>query len=159
PQDTPTERLLPNEKRVGSYINTVQLAGSSQDLVPTIAGLVAATDVTTLGGKYQLLNPENYAALSLAAVQSGLQFVDSLLSWKVRDGEERFTAEGECGWAAVFGSSGEQHATPTANGYRRDVRTISLGSQWQVGENWHMGLAAAFDRDQIDSATLSNLRT
>jgi outer membrane autotransporter protein len=59
----------------------------------------------------------------------------------------------------VFGSSGEQHATATANGYRRDVRTISLGSPWLVGENWHLGLAAAFDRDQVDSDTLSNLRT
>jgi outer membrane autotransporter protein len=120
---------------------------------------VDATDVTTLGTKYQLMNPENYAALPLAAVQSGLQFGESLLSCKVRDGDARFTAEGECGWAAAFGSSGEQDATASANGYRRDVRTISIGSQWRVGEQWHMGLAAAFERDQIDSATLSNLRT
>ena len=159
PQDTATERLLPNEKRIGTYINNVQLAGSSNELVPTIAGLVASTDITTLASKYQLLNPENYAALPLAAVQSGLQFGESMLSCKVRDGDDRFTAEGECGWAAVFGSSGEQHATATANGYRRDTRTISLGTQWQVSDLWHMGLAAAFDRDQIDSATFSDLRT
>ena len=159
PQDAGAQRLLPNEKRIGQYINEVQLAGSSTDLVPTIAGLVAATDVTTLGGRYQLMNPENYAALPLAAVQSGLQFGESLLSCKVRDGEARFTAEGECGWAAVFGSSGEQNATDTENGFRRDVRTISLGSQWRVGDQWHLGLAAAFERDEIGSTTLADLRT
>ena len=108
--------------------------------------------------KYQSLNPENYAALPLRPLQSGLQFGESLLSCKVRDGEARFTAEGECGWAAAFGSSGEQEATDSSNGYRRDVRTISIGSQWSVSDNWHLGLAAAFERDQIDSATLANLR-
>ena len=159
PQDTPAARLLPNEKRIGTYLNEVQLAGSSATLVPTIASLVDTTSVSTLASKYQLMNPENYGALPLAAVQSGLQFGDSLLSCKMRDGESRFTAEGECGWAAAFGSSGEQEATASANGYRRDARTISLGTQWQVGENWHMGLAAAFERDQIDSKTLTNLRT
>jgi hypothetical protein len=62
PQDKLNEHLLPNEKRIGTYINDVQLAGSSAELTSTITGLVAATDITTLGGKYQMLNPENYAA-------------------------------------------------------------------------------------------------
>jgi hypothetical protein len=158
PQNTATEHLLPNEKRIGTYINDVQLAGSSASLASTITSLVAATDITTLGSKYQALNPENYAALPLAALQSGLQFGESLLSCKVRDGVERFTAEGECAWAAAFGSSGERDATDSSNGYRRDVNTISIGTQWSVSDAWHLGLAAAFDRDQIDSETLSNLR-
>src|SRR5262245_37421455 len=106
-----------------------------------------------------MLNPENYAALPLAALQSGLQFGESLLSCKVRDGEARFTAEGECGWAAVFGSNSEREATDSSNGYQRDVTTISIGSQWSVSDQWHLGLAAAFERDQIDSATLSKFRT
>jgi hypothetical protein len=159
PQGPAGERLLPNERRVGTYINAVQLAGSSTALAPTIAGLVASTEVASLGLKYQLLNPENYAALPLVAVQSGLLFGQSLLSCKVRDGESRFTDEGECGWAAAFGSSGEQDASYAANGYRRDVRTISFGTQWEVSKRWHMGLSAAFDRDQIDSGSLGNLRT
>jgi hypothetical protein len=159
PGDTPTERLLPNEKRIGEYINAVQLAGSSNTLVPTIASLVDATTVSTLGSKYQMLSPENYAAAPLAAVEAGQQFSDAMLSCKVREGDSRFTDEGECGWVAAFGSSGEQDATQSSNGYRRDVRTISMGSQWRVGEHWHLGLAAAFDRDQIDSKTLSDLRT
>jgi hypothetical protein len=41
PQDTQSEHLLPNEKRIGTYINNVQLAGSSEDLARTITGLVA----------------------------------------------------------------------------------------------------------------------
>jgi hypothetical protein len=159
PQNTLNEHLLPNEKRIGTYINNVQLAGSSAGLAPTITGLVAATDITTLGAKYQTLNPENYAALPLAAIQSGLQFSDSLLSCKVRDGEARFTAEGECAWAAVFGSNGEREATDSSNGYNRDVTTISVGSQWSVADAWHMGLAAAFERDQIDSVSLGNLHS
>jgi len=159
PQDKLNEHLLPNEKRIGTYINDVQLAGSSAELTSTITGLVAATDITTLGGKYQMLNPENYAALPLAALQSGLQFGESLLSCKVHDGEARFTAEGECGWAAVFGSSTERDATDSTNGYERDVSTISIGSQWSVSDQWHLGLAAAFERDQIDAATLANFHT
>jgi len=82
-----------------------------------------------------------------------------LLSCKVRDGEVRFTAEGECAWAAVYGTNGEREATDTSNGYNRDVTTISIGSQWSVSDAWHMGLAAAFDRDEIDSVSLANLRT
>jgi hypothetical protein len=158
PQGVGSQRLLPNEKRIGEYINTVQLAGSSTDLVPTIAGLVNTTSVNALGSKYQSMNPENYSALPAAAAQAGLLFGESLLSCKVRDGDARFTAEGECGWVSAFGSSGEQSATSSSNGYRREVRTISFGSQWSVSDHWHLGLAAAIERDQIDSQTLGNLR-
>ncbi|HKU14150.1 MAG TPA: hypothetical protein VJQ52_07115 [Steroidobacteraceae bacterium] len=158
PEARAGQTLMPNEKRIGEYVNGVQLAGSSATLAPTITGLVAATDVATLGARFQLLNPENYAALPLAAVQSGLQFGESMLSCKVRDGEAHFTAEGNCSWMAASGSSSEQEATSSANGYQRDVRTISFGGQWSIDDYWHVGLAAAFERDTIDSNTLNHLR-
>jgi uncharacterized protein with beta-barrel porin domain len=46
-----------------------------------------------------------------------------------------------------------------ARAHRGDEQTERVHRLPQIVTRWHMGMAAAFERDQIDSATLTNLRT
>ncbi|MGH8188985.1 MAG: autotransporter outer membrane beta-barrel domain-containing protein, partial [Steroidobacteraceae bacterium] len=101
---------------------------------------------------------QNYAALPLGAVHSGLQFGEAMLSCKMRDGEYYFTAEGECGWLTMVATTSEHDANGSANGYEREASTVGGGVQWALNDRWHVGLAAAFERDTIDANTLENFR-
>jgi outer membrane autotransporter protein len=149
PTGSAAQVLTPNERQIGEYINEVQKAGSSQALAQTILQVMSLENVTQLQAAYQHLNPESYAAPQLAAVQSGLQFSDALLSCKSRDGAYRFVRESECGWMSLYAGSQDYDATVSANGYSREVNTIGGGAQWALDSRWHVGLAATYDSDRI----------
>lgn len=141
--------LTASQARMAGYVNAIQQAGGSEAFAPFAAELVAMPDVAALGAAYDRLNPEPMLASAVTAVHNDLRFSDALHSCRVREGEFRFVREGECGWARLSDSRLDQEHTDTNLGFDRRTRTLAIGGQKHLDQDWSAGLGFSIDSSEL----------
>jgi uncharacterized protein with beta-barrel porin domain len=139
-----------NQTMIGNYINRVQLAGGSAGLAPIVEALFFIPDASGLASAYDHLSPEPYVGLGTGTFFSNLQFSDSMLSCRSRDGQYRFVREGQCGWMTVSGSALHEDRTSENLGFNRNGFSVAGGLQKQINENWHVGAGIGYERSWLD---------
>ena len=147
---SPASGLNINQTMIGNYINRVQLAGGSASFAPIVEALFFIPDASGLASAYDHLSPEPYVGLGTGTFFSNLQFSDSMLSCRSRDGQYRFVQEGQCGWMTVSGSALHEDRTSENLGFNRNGFSVAGGLQKQISENWHVGAGIGYDRSWLD---------
>ncbi len=140
--------LTRNQSAMGEHINDIQLAGGTELMKPLTATIVAQPDVESLAAAYDLLSPHVYAANQLGRLFSSLDFEQSMHSCAVRDGDLRFSREGECTWMRVSTRdiAYEGRADfPAATDYSS---VINMGLQTALSEHWHGGVAVGLEESE-----------
>jgi hypothetical protein len=142
--------LTRNQKAMGEHFNNIQLAGSTEMMKPLTASVVAQPNVESLGAVYDVLSPHIYAENQLGRLFSSLDFEQSMHSCAVRDGDFRFSREGDCTWMRASNRDIQiegRHGLPGATDYSE---IMNLGFQKAVTEHWHGGIAFGFERSDYE---------
>ena len=142
--------LTHNQAALGLHFNDIQLAGSTEKMKPLTAAIVAAPDVPTLGAAYDHLSPHIYAENQLGRLFSALDFEQSLHSCSVRDGDFRFSREGQCTWMRISErdvSFDGRAGLPSATDY---ATIVNLGFQLAMSRHWHGGIGFGFERSKYE---------
>ena len=148
--------LTRNQSAMGEHFNDIQLAGSTEMMKPLTTSIVAIPDVGSLGGAYDLLSPHIYSANQLSRLFSALDFENSLHSCSVRDGDFRFSREGNCTWMRVSDRDMEfegRHELPAATDY---ATIINLGMQRALSRHWHGGIGFGFEKSEYEIRDLAD---
>ena len=142
-----------NYMAFGNHVNEIQLAGGSQAMDPLTAALIALPDTDMLMTAYDRLSPHIYWTNQAARVFAGLNFDKTLHSCPVREGDYRFTSEGECMWMYVLdrdiaheGAEGTLASSETAT-------SVNFGFQKALTEHWHGALAFGHEYSDLTIPT------
>ncbi len=84
-----------NQTSVGSYIDQVQLAGSSPEMAPLITDIFALSNASDLAAAYNSMSPEVYTSALRNLQLSSDRFLQSMLGCTNLDGVYKFNADGE----------------------------------------------------------------
>lgn len=141
----------PNAQQIGQHLNAVLAAGVSTSFAPVVEALVAQPDAAHLATAYRALSPNGVGQASGAAVAASLQFNDALHSCRQREGEHRFSREGECNWLKVGFASLEQQQTAQSDGYRVNTSRLAGGLQRRVGADLYAGVGLSYERSGLDA--------
>jgi len=151
----PTD-LNPNQSVMGEHINAIQLAGGSDEMSPLTATIVSIPDIDSLAVVYDRLSPHIYAANQLSRFYSSLDFERSMHSCPVRDGDMRFSREGECSWMRVSDRDIDYSATDGSLLGTDYSLTINMGLQRALTPHWHGGLAVGMEQSDYDIPTYAS---
>jgi hypothetical protein len=142
-----------NYMAFGEHINQIQLAGGSPDTASIVSMLVAAPDEDMLKAAYDRLSPHLYWANQASRVFAGLGFDRMMHSCPVRDGDYRFSREGECLWMSVVerdvaheGAEGTLASSETAT-------LTNIGVQTALTEHWHGAIAFGHENSDLTIPT------
>lgn len=145
----PTD-LTQNQAAMGEHFNQIQLAGSTEMMKPLTASIVAQSDVAGLGGAYDMLSPHIYSANQLGTLFSSLDFEQSMHSCKVRDGDLRFSREGDCTWMRISDRDIDYEAGSGGVAATDYATIVNMGAQHTLSEHWHGGMAIGFEKSDFD---------
>ncbi len=140
-----------NQHALGLQVNAIQLAGGSAAFAPLVEALVGVPDLDGLKTAYDRLSPAPYANQAVTATSSSLRFNQAMLSCRVRDGEYRFVAEGQCYWLRALGRQTTRDRTGETAGFDEDAGEVSLGAQMPVGGPWFIGAAMSQEWSSLES--------
>jgi hypothetical protein len=138
--------LTNNQAAMGEHFNAIQLAGGTEMMKPLTASMVAQTEIASLAAAYDMLSPHIYAANQIGRLFSSLDFEQAMHSCSVREGDLRFSREGNCSWIRV--SDREVDYEASGGGVAAsDYRSIAnMGVQRALSEHWHGGLAFGVEK-------------
>jgi hypothetical protein len=134
---------------IGDYINRIQLAGGSDGTAPLMALLVALPDDELLKAAYDRLSPHIYLENQTSRVFAGLGFDRMMHSCPVREGDYRFSAEGECLWMNVADRDIAHEGASGTPGSSEQATSVNLGYQKALTEHWHGGLAFGHESSDL----------
>lgn len=97
------------------------------------------------------LSPEIYLDTQIATLFSSLNFANSLMSCRVREGAYAFITEGQCVWAQVQGDFLGRNSTFQNLGFKDDRVAFSAGTQITLAPFLHLGLAGSYQHDDLDT--------
>jgi len=149
--------------RAAANSNQSAIAGNLQQAAANGAvdsSLSGLTGIASVGGylaALDTLSPQIMADHQIAALFSGMQFGDALLSCAARDGAYRFVRQDRCGWARVD-AWGLSRPTSTVNrAYSFASFQIAGGAQFDVGDDWLLGggLSIEFQNMAVESLAWS----
>ncbi len=138
--------LTNNQAALGQHINNIQLAGGTPMMEPLTASIVAIPDVRMLSAAYDMMSPHIYTANQLSRLFSNLDFEQSLHSCPVREGDLRYSREGECTWMRVSNRDIVYEASDGGPGGSDYSSLVNIGVQRALTSNWHGGLAVGFEK-------------
>ncbi|KAB2923235.1 MAG: autotransporter domain-containing protein [Dechloromonas sp.] len=141
-----------NAGRMGAYLNAIQKAGGSSALAPIIAALFKLPDTASLRVAYEKLGTGALGNQGSVAANASLGFNDALHSCRQRDGEYRFSREGECEWMRLGGSIRDQDRTDDNAGFRQDTLTLAGGLQHAIAADRYFGFGLAYQKSTLDSS-------
>ncbi len=113
-----TSGLNGNQTAIADHLDGSLAAGNGHDPL-----LLALANTPTLSGYRSELNelsPEVYLDTEIATLFSSLNFANSLLSCRTRDGAYAIINEGQCVWAQVQGDFLNRSATSQNFGFQDD---------------------------------------
>jgi hypothetical protein len=97
-----------------------------------------------------MMSPHIYTANQLSRLFSNLDFEQSMHSCPVRDGDLRYSREGECAWMRASSRNIDHEASDGSLGGRDASSIVNLGAQWALTPHWHGGLAVGFEKTDYD---------
>ena len=142
--------LTPNSRRMGGYINDIQLAGGTDAFAPIASHLIKQPDSSSLEAAYEHLSPAPMLSTETASVNAGLYFNESMLSCRQRSGPHKFVKEGECDWMQILGQTFDRDASTKASGFGERIFQVSGGAQRKFSEKWHRGWALSYERSTLE---------
>ena len=143
-------QLNPNQTAIGNYLNQVQFSGSSTQLAPLIEALYSLTSLSQLANAYDRLSPEIYGSIQTNLQLTSQQFVNNLFTCQARGGNYRFIAEGKCVWFEASIQSYNSDRTTDYFGFNSLTPTVSAGIQFDLGQDWFLGVAASHSTYETD---------
>lgn len=141
----------PNAQQIGQHLNAILAAGAPAEFASVVGRLVAQPDLAQLEAAYRVLAPAVMGEVSGAARSASVRFHDALHSCRQREGDHRFTREGECNWLKVGAATREQQQTVTQDGYQQHTSQLAGGLQRRVGPDLYMGMGLAYERSGLDA--------
>jgi hypothetical protein len=139
--------LNDNQTAVGESLTNAFDNGSSS-LDPLFLALANVMDTEEYAAALDQLSPQGYGDAVAATQLNNLAFADQMLSCRVNDGANVFTAEGQCAWVAA-GASVLQLETL---GYDQTSYNLAAGTQLVLGEDWRLGGAVGYAQSSGSSA-------
>jgi uncharacterized protein YhjY with autotransporter beta-barrel domain len=138
-----------NYLALGEHINQIQLAGGSERTDPLTALLVSLPDDEMLKAAYDRLSPHVYWANQASQVFAGLGFDKSMHSCPVRDGDYRFSSEGECMWMYVSDRDVAHEGATGTLASSEQATSVNIGFQRAISEHWHGALAFGHESSDL----------
>jgi uncharacterized protein YhjY with autotransporter beta-barrel domain len=145
--------LVGNHAAFGEHVNRIQVAGGSDEIDPLIVMLVGLPDHGMLEAAYDRLSPHVYWSNQATRIFTGLNFDKSLHSCPVRDGDFRFTAEGECAWMYVTERDVTHDGEDGVLASSEQAQMINLGYQMALTEHWHGALSLGYEDSELTIPT------
>jgi uncharacterized protein YhjY with autotransporter beta-barrel domain len=144
-----------NHAVFGDYINRVQMAGGSDELDALIAMLVALPDDDALKAAYDRLSPHAYWSNQATRIFAGLGFDRSMHSCPVKDGDYRFTAEGECAWMYMTERDVTHDGESGVLASSEQAQMVNLGFQLALTRHWHGALSFGYEDSELTIPTFA----
>jgi len=143
--------LNQNQTSIGQAINAIQAPGSAA--LPSLAPQLATLpDAASLAHAYDQLSPEVYLKTQLATLASSIDFAESALSCRVRDGAYAVIREGQCFWVQAGTRLLRRNTGSDTLGFTDRAYRVGGGMQLALSPNWHVGFALAYERDWIETS-------
>lgn len=139
-----------NYTALGEHINQIQLAGGSGLMKRLTASIVAQPDIDMLTTAYTRLSPHGYWASQASRVFSSLNFDESMHSCPIREGDYRFSREGDCTWINLSERDVDHAASPGTLGANERATVLSIGAQKALSEHWHGGIALGYEHSTLN---------
>jgi len=141
--------LQPNQKSFGEHINQIQLAGGSASIEPVVEMIVAQNGMEGVAAIYNRLSPHAYAANQAGRAFSNLNFDQSMHSCPVREGDFRFSRQGECSWLVATDRNVRYDSDAALRGASEDTRVLSFGRQRAMARDWFAGVALEYETTDL----------
>jgi hypothetical protein len=123
-----------------------------QGLDPSVLrALIAIADAPSYAQAMDSLSAEPAVDNLTLGLLSALRFNDALLSCAQRGADYRWFDDGQCGWLRLTGERFEQERTDDNLGYGADSWQLAGGGQLQLGDDWYLGGALAYERQDMDT--------
>ena len=143
--------LNSNQAAMGEHFNAIQLAGGTDaDMQSLVTSIVSQPDVESLAAAYDLLSPHIYSANQVSRMFSSLDFAQAMMSCPVKDGDYRFSREGNCTWMRVSDRDIEYEASSGELGATDYAQTINFGFQRALTNRWHGGIAFGLEDSEYE---------
>jgi len=142
--------LTPNQTAMGVHFNDIQLAGGTEMMKPLTASIVAQPDVDRLAAAYDLLSPHIYSANQIGRLFSSLDFEQSMHSCSVRDGDLRFSREGDCTWMRVSNRDIAYEGRNDIPAATDESKVLNMGIQTALSAHWHGGIAVGLEESEYE---------
>jgi hypothetical protein len=148
--------LSSNERSFGAYVNEVLSlaprppAGPTGPLTPLFAALFSLPDNKALAAAYDVLTPTVFADNKITSLTASQDFANALLSCRMRDGNERFAAEGNCAWARITNRGMQRWSNDGVRGFSERAEGLSMGIQHDVAPHWFVGLGLAHEMSRLN---------
>jgi outer membrane autotransporter protein len=131
-----------NQAAMGEHFNAIQrMGGTDTDMQALVGSIIAQPDVESLATAYDLLSPHIYAANQVSSLFSSLDFAQAMMSCPIKDGDYRFSREGNCTWMRISDRDIEYEASSGGLGATDYTQTVNFGFQTALTDRWHGGLA------------------
>lgn len=143
-----------NDLAIANHLDQIMNAGPG-DFTGLFESLQSLTDPAQFESTFASLDPAAFSNGPTAALHSNQRFSNALLSCRVREGDNRFVAEGECGWGKVQGRKTRRDATTNSAAADEKGVEISAGVQKAVGENWYAGFGLSYEDSELTTADLA----
>ena len=131
-----------NQAAMGEHFNAIQrMGGTETDMKALVTSIIAQPDVESLATAYDLLSPHIYAANQVSGLFSSLDFAQAMMSCPTKDGDYRFSREGNCTWMRISNRDIEYEASGGGLGATDYTQTVNFGFQTALTDRWHGGLA------------------
>jgi len=148
--------LNKNQTAFGNYLNRVQAAGSSAEIAPLIEALFALENTSQLTGPFDSLSPEIYGQLQNNLQLTAQQFTNDLFTCRSND-QQIATAEGQCFWVNGSFQRYDGDRTDEHFGFDTSISLLSAGAQWDLGNDWFIGVAAGISPQETRSTIPADL--
>ena len=149
-------KLNSNQRSIGDYLNRIQSSSPDNNLASFVESIFALPDSVELREAYNSVSPEPYTSSITNVKFASRAFINDMFSCNQADGPHKFISEGECVWA----NTRYDFFTSASNfenfGFDSSTYTVSLGAQWEIGDDWFFGLAAGRNNNFTQYKTTAN---
>ncbi len=155
--DFVTSGLNSNQTAIADHLDG-SLAAGGGGLDPVLLALANTPGLSAYRSALDQLSPEVYLDTEIATLFSSLNFANSLLSCRTRDGAYAIINEGQCVWAQVQGDFLNRSATVQNFGFQDDRVNVAGGAQIELAPFWHLGLAGSYQHDDLEAGSNASSR-
>lgn len=139
-----------NERNLAATYQTAWNASSSGE-APVFAQLANLTSAGSYRQAMDSLSSEEQLSPATTQTLAARGAMNAALSCPIFVDNSVMITESECAWARVTGSRIHASDNAVADGFTQTGVTMRLGAQWEVADNWFMGVTGAYTNTSLDS--------
>lgn len=96
------------------------------------------------------LSPEESAGTLASQVVAARTSMNSALSCPVFAGAGTELIETDCAWSRISAAHAQQNDSASSAGYGQSVKTLRIGAQHEVSDNWYFGATAGYTSSKLN---------